>query len=53
MTHLPASTPGEELVIGPAASVQSARQPGFVFRMISVCPQPTYPGWGVAHWLPA
>lgn len=45
MTHLPAPTPGEELVIGPAASVQSARQPGFVIRVTSVCPQPTYPGW--------
>ena len=45
MTHLLAPTPGEELVIGPAASVQFARQPSFVFRVISVCPQPTYPGW--------
>ncbi|WP_028569058.1 hypothetical protein [Salinispora tropica] len=36
---------GEELVIGAAASVQFARQSSFVFRVISVCPQPTYPGW--------
>lgn len=37
--------PGHEVWITRNASVQFARQPSFVFRVISVCPQPTYPGW--------
>ncbi|MFI2650167.1 hypothetical protein [Micromonospora fulviviridis] len=36
--------PGDELWIGREASVQFAGQ-RFVFRVISVCPKPTYPGW--------
>lgn len=38
-------TPGDELWIGREASVQFAGQPRFVFRVISVCPKPTYHGW--------
>lgn len=45
MTQRQHPAAGEELVIGPAASVQFAKQSSFVFRVISVCPQPTYPGW--------
>ncbi|MDT0528624.1 hypothetical protein RM555_06415 [Micromonospora sp. DSM 115977] len=37
--------PGDEFWIGRDASVQFARQPRFVFRVISVCPKPTYQGW--------
>ncbi|GIM87886.1 hypothetical protein [Salinispora arenicola] len=37
--------PGNEVWISRDASVQFARQSSFVFRVISVCPQPTYPGW--------
>jgi hypothetical protein len=37
--------PGDELWIDREASVQFARQPRFMFRVISVCPKPTYPGW--------
>ncbi|HEY0698933.1 MAG TPA: hypothetical protein VGD43_14125 [Micromonospora sp.] len=36
---------GEELWIGREASVQFAGQPCFMFRVISVCPKPTYRGW--------
>ncbi len=37
--------PGDELVIGRDASVQFAAQPSFLFRVVSVCPKPTYLGW--------
>lgn len=43
--HLRPPTPGEELLISREASVQFARQPAFMFRVISVCPKPNYPGW--------
>ncbi|RZT82530.1 hypothetical protein EV382_5839 [Micromonospora violae] len=36
--------PGEELWIDREASVQFRRQ-RFMFRVISVCPKPTYRGW--------
>ncbi|MEU3114254.1 hypothetical protein ABZ652_09230 [Micromonospora chalcea] len=39
--------PGDELWIDREASVQFARQ-RFIFRVISVCPKPTYQGWA---WL--
>ncbi|MDG4795997.1 hypothetical protein [Micromonospora sp. WMMD1082] len=49
--HLPASPvlptpkPGDVLEIGGAASVQFAGDRGFRFRVIKVCPRPSYWGW--------
>ncbi len=43
--HLRTPVPGDKLLIGRDASVQFARQPSFLFRVVSVCPKPTYPGW--------
>ncbi len=45
LPRLQPPTPGEELLISREASVQFARTPAFVFRVISVCPRPTYDGW--------
>ncbi|WP_229398850.1 hypothetical protein [Micromonospora okii] len=45
LAHLRPPTPEEEVLISREASVQFAGQPAFVFRVISVCPKPTYAGW--------
>lgn len=45
LPHLQPPIPGEELLISREASVQFAGTPAFVFRVISVCPKPTYDGW--------
>ncbi len=45
LPRLQPPTPGEELLISREASVQFARTPAFVLRVISVCPRPTYDGW--------
>ncbi|MFI0794108.1 hypothetical protein ACH4OY_15680 [Micromonospora rubida] len=43
--ELPTPKPGDVLEIGGAASVQFAGNRGFRFRVIRVCPKPTYWGW--------
>jgi hypothetical protein len=45
VAHLRTPAPGDNLLIGRDASVQFVRQPAFIFRVISVCPKPTYQGW--------
>lgn len=46
MTPEPAMPkPGDVLDVGGAASVQFAGGRGFKFRVIKVCPKPTYHGW--------
>ncbi|GAA2216776.1 hypothetical protein ACFY2R_10500 [Micromonospora olivasterospora] len=47
MTELRPPAPGQELWITREASVQFVSQ-RFLFRVISVCPKPTYQGWA---WL--
>ncbi|GAB2952217.1 hypothetical protein GCM10027280_45770 [Micromonospora polyrhachis] len=37
--------PGALIKIDRRASAQFAGQPGFTFRVISVCDKPTYRGW--------